>query len=184
MAKVDIFTTDKKYDVIYADPPWTYKDSFSGLSKMGAVPYPTMTLDEICNLPISKISKDNCLLFMWVTMPMLKEGLKVIEAWGFNYRTCGFCWVKQNPKNGGIYSGLGHWTNGNAELCLLAKKGSPKRVSKSVKQIVLSPRKRHSEKPKEVRNRIQELCGGGNILNFLRENKLMVMTVGETRYSI
>lgn len=86
---------------------------------------------------------------------------KVIKAWGFKYKTCAFCWVKQNPKSGGIYSGLGHWTNGNAELCLFAKKGTPHRVSKNVKQIVLSPRGRHSEKPAEVRERIVQLMGDG-----------------------
>lgn len=167
MAKVDILNTDKKYDVIYADPPWTYNDNLDGRTEWGAVPYPTMKLEDICNLPIQRLAKKDCLLFMWVTMPMLQEGLEVIKSWGFKYRTCGFCWVKTNPKSGTIYSGLGHWTNGNAELCLLAKKGSPKRVSKSVKQIVLSPRKRHSEKPNEVRNRILELCGGGGLYRTL-----------------
>lgn len=171
MAKVDIFTTDKKYDVIYADPPWTYNDKLDGNSKWGAVQYPTMKLEDICNLPIQRLAKKDCFLFMWVTMPMLQEGLEVIKSWGFKYRTCGFCWVKTNPKSGTIYSGMGKYTMGNAELCLLARKGSPKRVSKSVKQIVLSPRKRHSEKPNEVRNRILELCGGGGdcIELFARE---------------
>lgn len=185
MAKVDILNTDKKYDVIYADPPWTYNDNLDGRTEWGAVPYPTMKLEDICNLPIQRLAKKDCLLFMWVTMPMLQEGLEVIKSWGFKYRTCGFCWVKTNPKSGTIYSGLGHWTNGNAELCLLAKKGSPKRVSKSVKQIVLSPRKRHSEKPNEVRNRILELCGGGwTVSNSLQGNRSRTGTVGEMRCSL
>jgi N6-adenosine-specific RNA methylase IME4 len=92
-------------------------------------------------------------------MPLLKEAFQVIDAWGFNYITCGFTWVKQNPKNKGIYSGLGHWTNGNAELCLFAKKGQPKRIQKNVKQIILSPRGKHSVKPVEARNRIVQLLG-------------------------
>lgn len=90
---------------------------------------------------------------------MLQEGLDVIRAWGFKYKTCAFCWVKQNPKNDGIYSGLGHWTNGNAELCLLATKGHPKRIAKNVKQIVIARRGRHSAKPAEVRERIVQLLG-------------------------
>lgn len=89
---------------------------------MGGITYNTMSLKDICDLPIGKITDKDCILFIWVTMPMLQEGLQVIKAWGFRYTTCAFCWVKQNPKNDGIYSGLGHWTNGNAELCLLAKK--------------------------------------------------------------
>jgi site-specific DNA-methyltransferase (adenine-specific) len=92
-------------------------------------------------------------------MPMLREGLAVIEAWGFSYRTCAFTWVKQNPLGQGIYSGLGHWTNGNAEICLFSKKGTPKRQAKNVKQIILAPRSRHSQKPAEVKDRIVSLLG-------------------------
>ena len=156
---VDIFNTDKKYSIIYADPPWQYSNPKDNDPAMGGITYDTMTIEDICNLPIESICDKDCILFMWVTMPKLKEGLKVIESWGFDYRTCAFTWVKQNPKNDGIYSGLGHWTNGNAELCLLAKRGRPKRVRKDIKQIVLAHRSRHSEKPAEVRDRIVQLMG-------------------------
>ena len=118
-----------------------------------------MDLEDIKNLPISEICEKNCALFLWVTMPKLKEGLEVIEAWGFEYITCAFTWVKQNPSGNGIYSGLGHWTNGNAELCLFAKKGTPKRQAKNVKQIILRPRGRYSAKPPETRDRIINLLG-------------------------
>ena len=157
--RVDIFNTSKKYQIIYADPPWKYADQKNNDPKMGGITYPVMDLEDIKKLPINKLADKNCGLFLWVTMPMLREGLEVIEAWGFNYITCAFTWVKQNPKGYGIYSGLGHWTNGNAELCLFAKKGKPKRVAKNVKQIILSPRKRHSEKPVEARDRIVNLLG-------------------------
>lgn len=169
--KIDIFTTDKKYDIIYADPPWTYNDTLGGNAKMGAMPDPTMKLEEIKALPIKNIAQKNSILFLWVTMPKLQEGLDTIKSWGLKYKTCAFCWVKQNPKNGGIYAGLGRWVQGNAELCLLATKGHPHRVSKSVKQIALSPRGRHSAKPPEVRERIKTLMGGGthSIEIFARE---------------
>ena len=157
--RTDIYNTDKKYDVIYADPPWRYRDKKGNDPKMGGITYDTMSLEDIKALPISALAKKDSTLFLWVTMPMLKEGLEVIEAWGFKYDTCAFTWVKLNPKGSGIYSGLGHWTNGNAELCLFAKRGRPKRVSKDVKQIVMSPRQRHSEKPAEVRDRIVRLIG-------------------------
>ncbi|GAH38927.1 unnamed protein product, partial [marine sediment metagenome] len=97
--------------------------------------------------------------------------LAVVEAWGFKYTTCAFTWVKLNPtgellRKGkhvllvkGIYSGLGFWTNGNAELCLFAKQGRPQRVARNVKQIVIAPRGRHSAKPPEVRDRIVRLMG-------------------------
>lgn len=126
---------------------------------MGAMPYPTMTQEELCAMPIHKIAKKDSVLFMWATMPKLQEALDTIKAWGFKYKTCAFCWVKQNPKSGGIYAGLGRWVQGNAELCLLATKGHPHRISKSVKQIVMAPRGRHSAKPAEVRDRIVSLMG-------------------------
>lgn len=158
--KVDIYNTEKKYDIIYADPPWAYHDTLGGNAKMDAMPYPTMTNEEICAMPIgNKIAKKDSILFMWATMPKLQEALDVIKAWGFKYKTCAFCWVKQNPKSGGIYAGLGRWVQGNAELCLLATKGHPHRISKSVKQIVMAPRGRHSAKPSEVRDRIVQLMG-------------------------
>lgn len=158
--KVDIYNTEKKYDIIYADPPWAYHDTLGGNAKMGAMPYPTMTNEEICAMPIgNKIAKKDSILFMWATMPKLQEALDVIKAWGFKYKTCAFCWVKQNPKSGGVYAGLGRWVQGNAELCLLATKGHPHRISKSVKQIVMAPRGKHSAKPSEVRDRIVQLMG-------------------------
>lgn len=160
--KVDIFNTDKKYSVIMADPPWAYNDKRAKDPAWGGITYNVLSIEEICNTVgegVRRISAKDCVLFLWVTMPMLQEGLDVIRAWGFKYKTCAFCWVKQNPKNDGIYSGLGHWTNGNAELCLLATKGHPKRMAKNVKQIVIAHRGRHSAKPVEVRERIEQLLG-------------------------
>ena len=149
----------RKYNVIYADPPWPYKNPKGNNPAMGGITYSTMTIDEIKAVPVQEIADKDSVLFLWATMPKLKEAIEVLEAWGFHYTTCSFVWVKLNPKNGGIYSGLGHWTNGNAELCLFAKRGTPKRVAKNIKQIVMAPRGRHSAKPDEVRNRIVQLMG-------------------------
>ena len=149
----------QKYQIIYADPPWKYKDKKGNLPKLGGKTYPTMSLEAIKALPVSTISAKDCGLFLWVTMPMLVEGLEVIKAWGFKYITCGFDWVKLNSNNMGIYSGMGHWTNGNSELCLFAKRGTPKRIERNVKQIILAPVLEHSHKPPEVRERIVRLLG-------------------------
>jgi len=151
--------THTKYNIIYADPPWTYADPKGNNPAMGGITYPTMSLEDIKILPINTLTDKDCVLFLWVTMPMLREGLEVIEAWGFRYITCAFVWVKTNPSGNGIYSGLGHWVNGNAELCLLGKIGHPQRVAKNIKQIVVAPRGRHSAKPDEVRDRIVQLIG-------------------------
>lgn len=96
---------------------------------------------------------------MWATFPMLQEALDLIEAWGFTYKTIAFNWVKQNKSGNGIFWGLGNWTRSNSEICLLAVKGKPKRISAGVHSVVLSPIQRHSQKPDEVRQRIVELMG-------------------------
>lgn len=155
--KIDIFSPDKKYDVIYADPPWKYQNK----TRRGACEfhYETMSLKDICDLPVHNITSENCVLFLWVTYPMLFDALRVIDAWGFKYKTIGFQWVKQNKSGNGFFFGLGSWTRGNTECCLLAVKGRPKRVSSGVSQLIVHPIQKHSKKPDEVRDKIVELLG-------------------------
>ena len=90
------FGTDKKYQIIYADPPWRYQDK--GCSGSAEKHYSTMGIEDICSLPVKEIADKNAILFVWVTYPMLVEGLKLIEAWGFKYKTIGFQWIKTNKK--------------------------------------------------------------------------------------
>lgn len=123
--KVDIFNTDKKYEVIYADPPWRYSDrKCNGACEFH---YETMKLEEIKKLPIPQIADKNCVLFLWTTYPMLREALELIEAWGFTYKSIGFQWIKKNKSGKGWFFGLGRWTRGNTEPCLIAVKGKPQR---------------------------------------------------------
>ena len=82
-----------------------------------------------------------------------------IKAWNFKYKTVAFTWVKQNKKSDSYFKGLGYWTRANPEMCLLATKGNPKRIGKSVDQLIISKLQNHSKKPDDVRNRIVELCG-------------------------
>ena len=98
MIKKIIPFPSKQYKIIYADPPWTYNNMKDRNPKMGGITYKTMTLDEIISLPIKNICNKDCFLFLWVTMPKLKEGLSVIDGWCFKYITCAFNWVKLNPK--------------------------------------------------------------------------------------
>lgn len=154
----NIFTTDKKYRIIYADPPWKYKDrACKGACEKH---YPTMKIEDICTLPISNISDKDCILFMWVTYPMLKDGFKLIESWGFKYKTIGFQWLKTYPKSTNKFVfGLGRWTRGNTECCLIATKGKPKRINNSISQLIISPLGAHSAKPGETREKIVSLMG-------------------------
>lgn len=155
--KIDIFNTDKKYDIIYADPPWGYNDRRCN----GACEnhYETMKIKDICDLPVKNLCSDNCVMFLWTTYPMLQEAFKLIESWGFKYKTIGFQWIKQNKSGNGYFFGLGRWTRGNSECCLIATKGKPKRINNSVSQLIVSPIQSHSKKPDETREKIVELMG-------------------------
>lgn len=166
----------KKYQIIYADPPWSYyvwsedKKQAQGCAKRH---YQTMTIEDICALPIKEIADKDCKLFLWATPPCLPEALKVIISWGFVYKTIAFAWVKTNKRQVMEQSaflpidtidrfyGIGYWTASNIELCLGALKdgGQLNRQSSAISQIVLAPRREHSRKPDEVRERIVELCG-------------------------
>ena len=113
-----------------------------------------MGIEDICALPVSSLAAPDCALFMWVTFPTLPDAFKVIKSWGFTYKTVAFVWVKRNKKTPSLFWGLGHWTRANAEMCLLATKGKPKRISAKVHQIIDTPIEAHSKKPDETRNRI------------------------------
>lgn len=93
---VDIFNTDKKYSVIYADPPWSYKAWDKGGNGCALNHYGTMTKQDIFNLPVNELAAKDCTLFLWVTFPCLEQGLETMRRWGFTYKTLGFCWVKRN----------------------------------------------------------------------------------------
>lgn len=111
----------KQYSVIYADPPWAYSQGGNTKSSHGIAKqhYPTMTTAEICALPVSEIVREGAACFMWATFPNITEAIKVMEAWGFTYKTAAFVWVKKNRKQGGNFMGLGAYTRANAEVCLL-----------------------------------------------------------------
>ena len=149
---------NKKYKIIYADPPWRYQDRTP--PQGGAEShYQTMKLEDICTMQISEISEEDCVLFLWATYPLLPEAIKVLESWGFTYKSVAFTWVKKNKKADTFFFGLGRWTRGNPEICLLGVKGKPKRISASVSNLTISPIQKHSQKPEMIREKIVELMG-------------------------
>ena len=119
-----------------------------------------MPLEEIQRLPVAALAADDCALLLWAVMPQLPDALDVIKAWGFEFQTTGFTWVKQNPSGNGLFTGMGNWPRANAELCLLATRGSPMRINADVSQVVITPIGEHSAKPEEVRQRIERLLNG------------------------
>jgi N6-adenosine-specific RNA methylase IME4 len=151
---------NKKYQIVYADPPWSFNfQRRKGLSDeaKGRL-YPTMNGQDIINLPVKELAADNAVLFLWVMNSELPLAFDVIKGWGFSYKTVAFTWVKTTV-NGKYCFGGGNWTRSNPELCLLATKGKPKRNSASVRELVVSERRQHSRKPDEIRQSIVELCG-------------------------
>lgn len=156
---------NKKYKVIYADPPWhfggggVYQDNNRPIRETKNQ-YILIKTKDICDIPIQNITNDDCVLFIWTTDQHLQDAFKVIKAWGFKYSTVGFYWVKKTNKNNNCYN-VGCWTMKSVEQCLLAIKGKPLKFKqkRNIKQLVEAERKRHSEKPDEVRKRIVNLFG-------------------------
>ena len=145
--KSSILLPAQKFGVIYADPPWKYAQK--RLSGAAEHHYPTMSIEELCALPVADIAAEDSALFLWATFPQLPEALRLIKAWGFSYKTVAFVWLKLNKKAYTWFYGLGFWTRGNAEICLLATRGHPKRKSAGVHQFIISPIEQHSKKPQE-----------------------------------
>ncbi|MBS7233146.1 DNA methyltransferase [Flavobacterium psychroterrae] len=163
----------RKYDVIYADPPWQFKVwSNKGAGRSAEIHYNTQSINFLKDMNIQALCNPNCVLLMWVTFPCLEQGLELGRAWGFTYKTVAFTWVKSNRNNANPFVGMGYYTRSNAEIVLLFTKGKTlERKAKDVPQVLVSPRGRHSEKPDEIRKRIVRLFGDVPRLElFARQN--------------
>lgn len=169
-----------KYGAILADPPWQFNcwaDSDKAHGTANAH-YSTMDTDGICALPVADLAAKDCVLFMWICWPNLLDSLRVLEAWGFTYKTCGFSWVKGDTRQPDFfredfdaYMGLGYWTRANSEVCLLGTRGKPKRLNADVRQGIIEPRREHSRKPDCVHERIQRLVAGPYCELFARAKR-------------
>jgi N6-adenosine-specific RNA methylase IME4 len=159
----------ERFGVIAADPPWTFVTrSAKGKGRSAEQHYECMTLEDIKALPVAAVAADRCALFLWTTCPLLPAAFEVIEAWGFTYSTVGFLWAKRTPTDDGWHIGMGYSTRSNVEPCLLATRGSPERLSKSVRQLVVAPVREHSRKPEEILHRIRALYPGPYLELFAR----------------
>jgi len=168
MGKIKRVFVNKKYQIIYADPPWSFCDrlrsrkivngkmDYRELSRH----YDSMGIDAICRLPIKKIAEENSILFIWSTDAHLENAFEVIKEWGFTYKTIAFVWNKKTCKGNQVCF-MGKWTMKGSEICLLATRGKihNKIKNHNVRQLVEAERKKHSQKPNEVRKRIVELMG-------------------------
>jgi N6-adenosine-specific RNA methylase IME4 len=157
----------ERYGLIYMDPPWEFENySEKGEDRNPNRWYDTMTLEEMKLLPVADLAADDSMCACWMTFPRLLDGLELLRHYGFRYVTVGNVWIKLNKLVGlrsvidiakDIFMGPGYWTRANAEILVLASKGSPKRLSKGVRQVVLAPRGAHSEKPLVFRRNLEAL---------------------------
>jgi len=150
-----------KFDIVLADPPWSYNDKSKSHGGGAESHYPCMGVEDICNLPVASLAAENSVLLCWVTMPLLAEGLAVIKAWGYTYKTNAFTWIKTYPGGGfRLFMGMGRYTRANAELCLLATRGKGlPRQNAGIHQVHLHPVLDHSAKPHLFRELIDKLFG-------------------------
>ena len=153
----------KKYQIIYADPPWEYRQSGSKTNSRGMAKqhYETMKTEKICEIPIRELCTDDCILFLWATFPNYDQALKLMEHWEFIYKTAAFVWVKKNKKSNTNFWGMGAYTRANAEPLLIGVSNRTKAKiqvkSHAVHQIVETPIEKHSKKPDIFRHKIIEL---------------------------
>jgi len=162
---------NKKYQIIYADPPWEYRDKALAGNRGAGCKYPVQSQEWLNNLPVKSIADKDCILFLWVTFPKLNECFGLINSWGFKYKTGGFVWIKRNKISPSWFWGMGRWTRANPEVCLIATKGKPKRISASVHSIIETPIAIHSKKPDIVRNKIIKLVGNLPKIELFARNK-------------
>ena len=145
---------NKKYNIIYADPPWQYQESWGN----GQVGYKTMSINDIKDIPVQNILEDKAHLYLWVTNPFLREGIEVCESWGFDYKTL-ITWVK-TYKDGTPEMGMGYYFRGCTEHIIFGVKNKMKCINKTTKNMFMAVNtKRHSEKPSSTRDMIVSTSG-------------------------
>ena len=151
------------YGAISADPPWSFR-TYGGDDvtphRTAEDHYSVMSLADLAKLPVKHLALPDCVLFLWVVDSHLDAGIEMGKAWGFNYKTRAFEWYKLKNDRTGYAMGMGYWTRKETESCLLFTRGSPRRLSKGVRQIIEEPRREHSRKPDEIYRRIERLVAG------------------------
>jgi len=180
-----------EFAAISADPPWHFR-AYTALTKSNWVSrrdaekhYPVLGLEDIKAMPVKALAARNTHLFLWVTGPCLPKAFEVMEAWGFRYSGVAFTWIKLKKSfdanaatllppfyfDSDFHTGLGLTTRKNAEICLLGRRGSPKRLSREVRELIIAPRREHSRKPEEAYDRIMQYGSGPYLELFARQRR-------------
>ena len=150
-----------KYEVIYADPPWEYRNT--GFAMSAVKQYPTMSIASLCEMKIKELSNENSILFLWATNPLLKEAIQLMEAWGFEYKT-NFVWTKSNHT-------AGFYIYGQHELLLIGVRGSMLPSGEKFKSIIQGENRKHSKKPEIVYEIIEKMYPNTKRIELFARNK-------------
>lgn len=151
-----------KYFILYADPPWQYQNI--GFDESAEQQYPTMSVEEICELPVHNLITDKAVLFLWVTNAFINEGLQVCEAWGFKYKT-NFAWIKNSGPS------IGWFIKSRHELLFIATKGEGVHPGEKFISWFEFKVRKHSQKPELVYEMIEKMYSGPYMELFARENR-------------
>ena len=163
----------KKYQIIYCDPAWDYRDKAKAGKRGSSFKYDVMKVQDIMRLPVWDIADNDCVLFMWATAPLMQDALDVIKAWDFTYKTFAFVWTKRQKTSSKYAVGMGNYSKSNAEYVLVATRGHPKVINDTVKQIIVdTPRRRHSQKPDRVRTDIVKMYGDVSRIELFARTKV------------
>ena len=166
-----------KYQIIYCDPAWDYRDKAKAGKRGSSFKYDVMTVQDIMRLPVWNIADNNCVLFMWATAPLMQDALDVIKAWDFTYKTFAFVWTKRQKTSSKYAVGMGNYSKSNAEYVLVATRGHPKVINDTVKQIIDTPRRKHSQKPDRVRTDIVKMYGDISRIELFARTKVFGWSV-------
>lgn len=175
-----------RYGAILADPPWKYETysekgrlkcpDWKPFKRSPSLHYDTMEEAELRTLPVGDLAAPDAALFLWIVWPLLEQALRLVEGWGFRYKTCAFSWIKADATQIDLFDdslptrvGTGYWTRANSEVCLLATRGHPRRLARDVRQAIVEPRREHSRKPDCIQGRIECLVGGPYVELFARQ---------------
>jgi N6-adenosine-specific RNA methylase IME4 len=138
------------YRVIVADPPWPYERRDEDPSHRAVLPYPTMSIEQICALDVATIAHEDCILWLWVTNHHLREAFMVLDAWGFEQKTM-LTWAKDRM-------GFGDWLRSQTEHCLFATRGKPVIRLTNETTLLQAPMRAHSQKPEEFYQMVEQIC--------------------------
>lgn len=154
---------DGPFDVIVCDPPWKYESRAEDITHRGRLPYPDMTVEQICSLPVSTLAEPNCILWLWTTNAFMRQAFRVLDAWGFEEKTI-LTWCKDRM-------GVGDWLRGQTEHCILAVRGKPFVTLTNQTTVLNGPLREHSRKPDEFFALVDALCHGRKLEMFARETR-------------